>query len=378
MSSKKTPFDRLARVAGAEMREMFGYWLPWEYAAGAVKEHLATRLHVSVCDLDYMAEFRIEGPEALAFVQTVMTNSFNSLRSGRIRYTAMCDENGNMVDDGTVWRIGESEFMFISGSETDHDWLTKQAADFDVRLTNITDDWTTLAIQGPSSRSVMDKVVGRAAVDSLRYYSFTQTRIGGSDCIVAQMGYTGETGYELHFVPSLAESVWQTVTSAGEEYGIVPCGQAALESLRQEAGYLLVGNDHNRSTNPFEVGIGSVVRFDKPKFNGREALSEIVRRGIDRTIVWLALEGPAVAQAGDGILVGAESVGAVTSGSFSPTIEKGVAIGYVHPRHAIHGTSVSVRTGGTTEPARLSVMPLYDPGDVRTKGWVLQSSEGVF
>jgi aminomethyltransferase len=354
-------------AAGAEMQELFGYWLPWEYERGHVEEHLATRHRVSICDLDYMAEFKIVGPEAFRLVQELLTNDFRTLGVGRVRYTAMCNLEGNMVDDGTLWRLAENEYLLITGSESDFDWVSGQAARFDVEVSNITSVWTTLAVQGPESRSVVEALVGPGVVDSLPYYGFVRTSVTGSECLLARMGYTGEMGYEFHLAPDGAEALWHGLLDQGESKDILPCGQAALESLRQEAGYLLVGNDHDPTTNPFEAGIGRVVAFGKPAFNGRAALADIRKGGVSRTMVWMKLEGAEVAKTGDPILIEGVQIGQVTSGSYSPTQKRGVAMGYVEPTHAVSGIGVDLRLAGVDVPASISVMPLYDPGDVRTR-----------
>jgi aminomethyltransferase len=181
------------------------------------------------------------------------------------------------------------------------------------------------------------------------------------------MGYTGETGYEFHLDPQGAEALWNAILEAGAEYDILPCGQAALESLRQEAGYLLVGNDHDPSTNPFEAGIGRVVRFSKPDFIGREALAAIRRDGVDRIMVWLRLSDDTVADPGATLSVDGRQIGSVTSGSYSPTLRRGVAMGYVEPRFAVPGISIDVGPSEASSVAVLSPMPLYDPGDSRTR-----------
>lgn len=354
-------------TAGAEMQELFGYWLPWQYRRGHVEEHLATRNRVSICDLDYMAEFKIVGPGGLQFVQRLLTNDFRTLGVGRVRYTAMCNLDGNMVDDGTLWRLGDNEYVLITGSETDFDWVSEQASEFDVEVSNITSTWTTLAVQGPESRSVVEALVGPGVVDSVPYYGFTRTSATGSECILARMGYTGERGYEFHLEPSGAEALWRGLLEAGKDKDILPCGQAALESLRQEAGYLLVGNDHDPTTNPFEAGIGHVVVFGKGEFNGRSALEAIRKSGVSRTMVWMKLEGTDVVTTGDPILVDGVQIGRVTSGSYSPTQKRGVAMGYVEPAHAIPGVGVEIQSAGANAPAAISTMPLYDPGDVRTR-----------
>jgi aminomethyltransferase len=367
MPPRETPFHHVGLAAGAEMQDLFGYWLPWQYEPGHEAEHRATRERASLCDLDYMAEFKLIGPDSLRVAQHVFTNDFEDLAVGRVRYTAMCNADGNMIDDGTVWRLGPDEIVYISGDEADYEWLQEGAGGYDVELANLTSDWTTLALQGPASRKVLEKIVS-SDLDSLRYYGFVRAEVTGVDCILARMGYTGESGFELHFAPAHAEAIWRAVMEAGAEVDITPLGQAALESLRQEAGYLLVGNDHDKSTNPFEAGIGRVVKLSKPEFTGREALVDLLQHGLKRTMVWFRLESPAVVATGDSISLEGQAVGTVTSGSYSPTLGRGVAMGYVEPAYAIQGATFDIGSDSGPERASLSVMPLYDPGDVRTTG----------
>jgi aminomethyltransferase len=363
---KKTPFHDVGIEYGAQMRELFGYWLPWEYAAGHVAEHLGTRERASLCDLDYMAECTVEGPHAFAFVQHLFTNDFRDLSVGGIRYTAMCQTDGNMVDDGTVWRLDESKFMFVSGDESDFDWVAESSKTFDVEVRNITSEWTTLALQGPRSRDILGKLT-EADLDSLRYYHFMNASVSNVECVIDRLGYTGEFGYEFHFHPQHGTRMWRLLMDAGAEYDIVPCGQAALESLRQEAGYLLVGNDHDKRTNPLEAGIGWAVKFTKDDFVGKQALREVLNAGVRRRLVWFRLSDTAVASKGDAVLTGGHQIGEVTSGSDSPTLGRGVAMGYVLPAFAIPGVEYAIRIGDQEHPAVVSVMPLYDPGDVLTK-----------
>lgn len=363
--AQKTPFYDVGIELGAQMRDLFGYWLPWEYGTGHVEEHNGTRQRASLCDLDYMGEYTIEGPDALRFVQHLFTNDFRDLAVGALRYTAMCGPDGNMIDDGTVWRLGEAKYMYVSGDEADYEWLESQAGGFDVKLKNITSKWTTLALQGPLSTEVLTKVTS-ANLGGIRYYHFVAGKAAGVDSLIARMGYTGEFGYELHFHPKCGEQVWKALMEAGAKYNIVPCGQAALESLRQESGYLLVGNDHDKRTNPLEAGIGWTVKFDKSDFNGKEALLKVLREGVKRHLVWFRLADGAVVNKGDDILNFGEKIGEVTSGSYSPTLDRGVAMGYVEPRYAIPGVQFLIGSGASKR-ATLSLMPLYDPGDIRTK-----------
>jgi aminomethyltransferase len=360
---KKTPFYEVGLASGAQMVELFGYMLPSAYAAGHEAEHLATRNAVTLCDLDYMGEFMVKGPGAFDLVQKVATNDYRGRPVGAVRYTALCDKAGNMIDDGTIWRLGEDDFMIVTGDEADFEWIEENAAGLDVSVTNVTSEHTTLALQGPKSYAVLSRLTD-LPLETIGYYRFVPAPVASVECIVARMGYTGEFGYELHFASEYGPRVWEAVMEAGADLGILPLGQEALESLRQEAGYLLVGNDHNKETNPLEAGIGFAVAFGKPEFNGRDALLEIARQGVRRRMVWFDVPGAFVPTGGDRVLSQGRQVGTVTSGSYSPTRRRGTAMGYVTPEHAVPGMSVVIEREGAVHPATLSVMPLYDPGDV--------------
>lgn len=364
---RKTPFYDRGIEAGATMAEAFGYCLPLEYASGSRAEHLATRGGASLCDLDYMGEFTVEGPDALQFIQNIATNDFQNKTVGSIQYTAMCDDRGLMVDDCTIWRVGANKYLIISGSEEDYRWIVQQAAGFDVETANITDKHTTLALQGPGSRRILQSIVDINLSD-IKYYRFMPAKISGIDCMIGRLGYTGEAGFEVHFSPSEGTMIWDLIMTAGRPYGILPCGQVALESLRQEAGYLLVGQDHDRSTNPFEAGIGFTVKLEKDDFIGKDALKQASYDGVSRRMVWLDVPDGYVAKTGDKVLVADNQIGVVTSGSFSPTRNRGSAMAYVAAGHAVPSLNVSIESkDGTGSDARLSVSPLYDPGNTRVR-----------
>jgi aminomethyltransferase len=259
--------------------------------------------------------------------------------------------------------------MIIHGLEDDYSWIVRQAQSYRVTATNVTDKHTTLALQGPKANRVLQPLVD-IDLSTIGYYRFRPAKIAGIECIVARMGYTGEAGYELHFASIEGSVMWKLVMKAGEPYGIVPCAQAALESLRQEAGYILVGQDHDRHTNPFEAGVGFAVKFGKEDFIGKTALQRIAREGVARRMVWLDIPSGEVAETGDKIFVGDREIGTVTSGSFSPTRKRGTAMAYVNPGHAVPSLDVAVMLrDGKRADAKLSVMPLYDPGDIRTKAF---------
>jgi len=363
---KKTPFHDVGVEAGAKMVELFGYYLPWEYATGHQEEHQGTRTRASLCDLHYMGEFLIEGSGAQGLIQKLCTSDFSKKKIGSIKYTTFCNSDGNMMDDGTVWRLAEDQYLVISGDEADYGWILQNAADFDVRIRNITDEHTTLALQGPKSTDVLKKLAD-INLDSIRYYTFVDGKVNGVDCRVARMGYTGEFGYEIHVHPQHGREMWLAIMDAGSDVRIVPLGQAGLESLRQEAGYLLIGNDHDKRTNPLEAGLGWTVDFNKSDFNGKSALEKVRKSGIGRTLVWFRVPDGAVAKKGDAICTDGKKIGEVTSGSYSPTFKAGTAMGYVQAKHAINGAVYSIKTDGKDCAARLSVASLYDPGNTRTR-----------
>lgn len=354
---------------GAQMMELFGYHLPWQYSPGPEAEHLATREAASLCDLHYMAEFMVTGPDALRFVQTVAAANVSKKQPGSLSYSSFCNHDGLMIDDGTIWCFSPTEYMLIMGDEADLNWFAEVADGFDVSLKNITDDHTTLALQGPNSRRILQAVTS-APLETIKYYKFIRGEVAGVPCLIARMGYTGEYGFELHFSSDAADTVWAALFEAGKDHDLVPLGQSGLESLRQEAGYILVGNDHDKQTNPLEVGLGWTIDFGKSDFIGKAALESVRRQGIARTLVWFDVPDGTVMSKGDRVLADGQEIGRVTSGSYSPTRKSGTAMAYVRPEYAINGAPYTLQSNGAGHSAKLSAAPLFDPGNVRSRSYV--------
>lgn len=369
MTVKKTPFHELGLKMGAQMVELFGYYLPWQYSAGHYSEHLATRSAASLCDLHYMAEFVVSGPQSLPFVEKIATANLTKKGPGSIKYSCFCNEKGMMIDDGTIWCTGRDEYLIITGDESDYSWFSSNAKDYEVEINNVTDAHTTLALQGPKSFKILSKIVS-APLDQIKYYHFIEADVAGVRCKIARMGYTGEYGFELHCSTGAAAAVWNKLFEVGAEHGLVPLGQAGLESLRQEAGYILVGNDHDKQTNPLEAGQGWTVDFAKAEFLGKRALEKVRELGLTKTLVWFDVPGQAVMGKGDLVRSGSKEIGRVTSGSYSPGRKSGTAMAYVRPEYAINGVSYTLVHEETAHTARLSIAALYDPGNVKTKSLV--------
>jgi len=358
----KTMYHELNISAGARMVEMFGYELPWEYKLDPNEEQRITRGNVGFNDIGYMAKFHVTGKGAFSFVQKVTTNDIATSVVGQVKYTAFCKENGNMVDDGTVWKYSDEDFMLITGDEVDGQWFEQQAKGFDIKIENMTFKNGTLQIQGPNAPKVIQKITGIDPA-SIKFFHFKETTLEGKRLIVGKLGFTGSGGFEFHMASEDSKIMWDAIEEAGKKFGIVPFGQGALEAMRQEAGYLLVGNDHNPTTNPLEVGIGQVVCFTKGNdFIGRSALEKIAREGADRRIVWFKIQDGAVANLGDKIFLEGCKVGNVTSGSFSYTTGMGTALGLIDSRRAFSGQNYTIITSdGASHSAIISLVPLYDP-----------------
>lgn len=365
--TKKTPFYDINVKYDADMRELFGYYLPLEYPLGAKKEHIGTRQNASLCDIDFMPKFTIEGKDAEVFLQHLLTRDITTLDIGEIKYTCMCYPEGTMVDDGTIWKLNENKFLYIGGSEEDFTWISTNAEKYNVDVENISSEYTLMALQGPKAKDILSQITD-VNLDALSYYFFREGQVANINCQVARLGYTGEFGYEIHCKPSKAEKVWATILDVGEKYGIVPCGIGAIDSLRQEAGYLLIGSEFDAGTNPFEVGLGWTVNSRKSEFIGKKALLSIATQGVNRRLVWFKVPSGEVMSRGDSVFIGKMRIGEITCGSFSPTFNRGTAMGFVFPEYVIPGVELEIENQSKRIHAILSEKPLYDPGNTRTLG----------
>ena len=357
-----------------------GFWLPQSFAAhGPIEEYWACRERAAAIDLSALRKFEVLGPDAEALMQHCLTRDVRRLAIGQVVYTALCYEHGGMLDDGTLFRLGQDNFRWIGGEAFGGEWLRRQAAakGWKVWVKSATEQLHNIALQGPKSREILSEIVwtppARPTLAELGWFRFTVGRIGdhnGVPIVVSRTGYTGELGYEIWCHPKDAVTVWDHVFEAGAPHGIAPMGLAALDMLRIEAGLIFAGTEFTDETDPFEAGIGFTVPSKKEEdYIGKAAL-ERRRAHPQRALVGLELTGNEVAGNGDCVHIGRARIGTVTSGTRSPILKKSIALARLDIAHAAPGTEVEVgKLDGHQKrlPAVVVPFPFYDPKKIRVR-----------
>ncbi|MFD4955342.1 MULTISPECIES: glycine cleavage system aminomethyltransferase GcvT [unclassified Streptomyces] len=362
---RRTALDALHRSLGATMTDFAGWDMPLRYGSER-DEHIAVRTKAGLFDLSHMGEITVSGPQAVALLNHALVGNIATVGLGRARYTMICQADGGILDDLIVYRLGETEYMVVanaSNAQVVLDALTERAAGFDAEVRDDRDNYALLAVQGPESAGIL-KSVTDADLDGLKYYAGLPGTVAGVPALIARTGYTGEDGFELFVAPGDAEKLWQALTEAGADAGLVPCGLSCRDTLRLEAGMPLYGHELTTSLSPFDAGLGRVVKFEKEgDFVGREALQAAAERAAaepPRVLVGLVAEGRRVPRAGYAVVSGGEVIGEVTSGAPSPTLGKPIAMAYVDAAHAAPGTAgVGVDIRGNHEPYEVVALPFY-------------------
>ena len=376
--SKETAFHSRTSALSRNMVEYRGYWLPQVYREGAIAEYWACRQKAVVIDLSPLRKWEVTGPDAEALLQYCLTRDVKKLSQGQVVYSAMCYEHGGMIDDGTLYRLGQDNFRWIGGDDYGGVWLRDQAEKLGLTclVRSSTDQLHNIAVQGPKSRQILERMIWtaptQASVAELGWFRFVVARLGGpsgAPLVVSRTGYTGELGYEIFCHPKDAEAVWDAVQEHGAEFGLLPMGLAALDMVRIEAGLIFAGYDFSDQTDPFEAGIGFTVplKSKTDDFIGREAL---IRRKDhpSRRFVGLEIDAAVPVGHGDGIHIGRAQVGEVCSAMRSPLLGKQIALARVDIAHAEPGTGVEVgKLDGQQKRLPATVVPLshYDPKKTR-------------
>jgi aminomethyltransferase len=364
---RKTALNAVHRQMGAKMVEFNGWDMPVEYPAygGIIAEHMAVRTGVGIFDVSHMGDIRLAGPEALAAVQHISMNDASRLAIGQAHYAALLYPQGTFVDDIIVHRLGEEEYLLVINAgtrEKDFKWVSENTRSFNCMVEHLSDDFTQIAIQGPKGVNLLQKLTD-ADLSAVKFYWLTRGTVCGlKNILIARTGYTAEDGFEIYIPADEATSarVWKAVLEAGKEFGVVPCGLGARNTLRLEGKLPLYGHEISDTINVWEAGLDRWCKVEKPDFVGRAALEKAHAEGVKKTLVGLEMVERGIARDGYKVLdESGREIGYVTSGSPAPFLKKNIALAYVPPEHAAVGSTVKVEIRGQGVKAQVVPTPFY-------------------
>ncbi len=365
-AQQRTPLYDRHVAAEAKIVPFAGFEMPVQYRTGITAEHRAVREAAGLFDVSHMGEFVIRGPQALDLVQHVSVNDAAQIEVGQAQYSAMCLENGCVVDDLLIYRFADRYMLVVNASNLgkDWNWIEGHAQAFECGLEDVSQDTGLLALQGPAAREILRPLAG-IDIDDVKYYRFAEGEVAGVPAVISGTGYTGEDGFELYVGANDAPALWDALMEAGADAGLLPVGLGARDSLRLEMGYALYGNDLDEQHTTLESGLGWVTKMNKGDFVGREALAAQRESGVARRLVGMRLEGRGFPRPGYDIVHEGEVVGTVTSGTVSPSLGSGIAMGYVPVELAKPGTRLQIDLRGRPVDALVQRPPFYTGGSIK-------------
>jgi aminomethyltransferase len=352
---------------GGRMVDFGGWDMPVQYPAGTIEEHLRTRNHAGLFDVSHMGEIDVRGGDAIALVNYLTSNDASKLSDGQAQYSALTTAEGTVVDDLLVYRFAADHLLLVVNAgttEKDWDWITshrRDGIDGAVELTNVSSDYCQLAIQGPDAIGILGKLT-ELPLAEIKYYHFTEGRVDGVPAIVSRTGYTGEDGFEVYAAPDKAEQIWNKILDAGNfgtDNGVIPCGLAARNTLRLEAGMALYGHEIDETTTLFEANLGWITKLNKGDFIGRDALAKQKEDGIHRRLVGFEVTERGIARDGQDVVINGERLGKVTSGSPAPYLKKNIGMAYVPTESASEGQQIQIDVRGKLVGAQIVKTPFY-------------------
>ena len=355
MTLKKTPLYDTHRSLGAKLVEFAGYEMPVQYT-NLIKEHQAVRNECGLFDVSHMGEIVITGRDALKAVDYITTNDASKLTDGKCQYTLLCTETGGVIDDVIVYCINTEKFLIcVNGANRARafKWIVDLISGI-ATVTDASDDYAQIAVQGPASVEALKIIIEEKVIQSIKPFHFIFADISGKEVLVSRTGYTGEVGFELYMPTTLATEVWSALMATADETGILPCGLGARDTLRLEMGYPLYGNELSETSSPLSAGLKRFVALEGGDFIGKAALLKEATDGPSKVLVGLELlKGRAIARGGYDIMKDDSIVGNITSGTFSPTLGRPIAIGYVDAALSKPGAEVDIIIRGKAHPARV-------------------------
>ncbi|MCP4147680.1 MAG: glycine cleavage system aminomethyltransferase GcvT [bacterium] len=359
---KKTKLNKAHYTLKGKMVDFVGWDLPVQYS-GLNEEHNAVRTGGGLFDVSHMGEIFFKGPQALDAVQHLTSNNVKKLKPGKIHYSGLITEKGCFVDDLLVYMINETEFLLVVNAanlEKDFNWMKEKAADFDVAITNESDDYTQIAIQGPNAEKLLSRFT-ETDLSVIPYYHFTFGKVKDIDAIISRTGYTGEDGFELYFKgdEDTASGLFLELLEKGNDLGFIPAGLGARDTLRLEAGMALYGNDIDDSHTVLEANLGWILKLKKGDFMGKDVLLKQKKEGLTRKLVGFELVGRGIARHDYPVFVDGKEYGKVTSGTYAPFLKKSIGMTYLPIDKTEIGTEFEIAIRNKKVSAKVVPVPFY-------------------
>jgi aminomethyltransferase len=359
---KKTKINKAHYILKGKMVDFAGWDLPVQYS-GLTDEHMAVRTTGGIFDVSHMGEIRFKGPQALEAVQFITSNNVAKLKPGKIHYSGLLTDKGCFVDDLLVYMISDTEYFLVVNAanlEKDFNYMKEKVGHFDVQITNESDDYSQIAIQGPKAEELLAQFTG-SDLTEMKYYTFVFGKVNGLDAIISRTGYTGEDGFEVYFISDedTASDLFIAFAEKGKEYGIIPAGLGARDTLRLEAGMALYGNDIDDSHSVLEANLGWILKLKKGEFLGKDILQLQKKEGVSRKLVGFEIMDRGIARHHYPVYVDGEEFGTVTSGTFAPYLKKAIGMTYLPIDKCEIGTEFQIGIRNKKVSAKVVETPFY-------------------
>ncbi|MDF2634872.1 MAG: Aminomethyltransferase [Pelosinus sp.] len=361
---QKTPLYETHVKYGGRMVEFGGWSLPVQYT-GIKEEHQGVRNKAGLFDVSHMGEVFVKGPDSIAFLQKLVTNDVSRLLKNQVQYTPMCYMDGGTVDDLLIYKLAEEEYLLVINAaniQKDLEWMIANSKDYHVELINASDQTAQLALQGPLSECILEKLTN-APLSELNYYWFIpEVILADKKVLLSRTGYTGEDGFEIYCHPDDVGHIWEALMEVGKPLGLLPAGLGCRDTLRFEACFPLYGHELSADISPLEAGLTPFIKLDKGCFNGKDVLKEQKESGVSRKIVGFVLTERGVARAQYPVLLDGVPIGIVTTGSYSPTLDKNLGLGLIKAEHSKLGQKLEIEIRGKKVSGEIIAKPFYKRG----------------
>lgn len=359
---RKTPLYDVHVAEGGKIVPFAGYLLPVQYGAGVIQEHMAVRQQAGLFDVSHMGEILFTGPTALDTINHLLTNDYNGMAVNKVRYGAMCNADGGTIDDLVVYKFGDECYLAVVNAANREKDYAHMAANVlpGTKCEDISDSVAQVALQGPKAPAILKKLLPEDQIPKGYYTALPKVNLEGMECMISRTGYTGELGYEIYTANENAPKLWKLLREAGEEFGLIPCGLGARDTLRLEAAMPLYGHEMDETVTPLEAGLDFAVKLNKPEFIGKDAL--VAAGTPQRVRVGLAVTGRGIVREHQDLFLDGEKIGHTTSGTHCPFLGKALAMGLIDAKYAAVGTALEADVRGRRVAVEIVPLPFYKRG----------------